>query len=938
MTRNKLALSLAGLLFAPIAGTAFAQSAPAAATQDQGQNTKQLQTITVTGSALPRVDTETPSPVTVITAQQIARSGFTTISDVVRSISADNSGTIPTSFTAGFAAGSSGVALRGLTVNSTLVLIDGHRVANYALPDDGERSFVDLNSIPMNAVERIEVLKDGASSLYGADAIAGVVNIILKSNFQGVEASAEVGTSQHGGGFTRRATFLAGGGDLQKDGHNAYVNVEYQQDNPIYNRNRSFPYNTSNLSSIGGNNLIGGQPGNNSGSIYGTVRPGQMTASGAVVAAPGTPTQILASGGCGPAASLVTNDPNNPGSYCAQNFISQYGEIAPEVKRGGISGRFTVKLSDVTTAYLDASYFQTEVVSTNGAPPQIQAGFQHNTNGIALPPTLANGQLNPNNPYAASGQYALINYAFGDLPNQGSFDNTNHNFRLTTDVTTTVGGWHLDTSVMINHTWLDIHNKGFINYNQLISDINTGAYNFVNPSANSASTRGALAPTIASQATTDLDSIDFRASRELWDLPGGALGLATGAEVRHEAQNSPQLNPLAGAQSLGLSQTIGRRNVAGAYVEVDAPVLTSLELDASGRFDHYSDFGNNFAPKVGFKWQPSEMIAVRGTFSKGFRAPSFAENGSSEAEGFVTYTPPASLAAAHGNNAYVNPYTLGQLSTANPAIKPEKSTSFTFGTVFQPLHNLSLSLDYFQIKKTNVIVQASPNAALAAYAAGQPLPAGTAVIADLPDPQFPNALPRPLIVEAPYINANSLKTKGVDLNVHFEQDIGGGVHWSSDVNATDIFTWKQTQPDGTVMQFVGTHGPFSLSSGAGTPRLRGSWANTFTYGPATVTGTFYYTSGESMTSPDLGPGCQSVNTATGMPFPSSCYLSSFLDFDLTGRYDINQHVALTASIMNVFDRKAPLDPMNYAANNYNPTYDMNGVIGRFFNLGVKVKF
>ena len=166
MKRHPLALSLAGLLLAPAAGAVFAQTA---APQDQQtaqqaapQNAKQLQTITVTGSALPRVDTETPSPVTVITAQDIARSGYTTISDVVRSVSADNSGTIPNAFTNGFAAGASGVALRGLTVNSTLVLVDGHRVANYPVADDGERSFVDLNTIPLAAVERVEVLKDDA--------------------------------------------------------------------------------------------------------------------------------------------------------------------------------------------------------------------------------------------------------------------------------------------------------------------------------------------------------------------------------------------------------------------------------------------------------------------------------------------------------------------------------------------------------------------------------------------------------------------------------------------------------------------------------------------------------------------------------------------------------------------------------------------------------
>src|ERR1700733_2005704 len=181
MKHTKLALSLAGLLAAPIASTSFAQTAPTdpsqsqpSASSSQGQppassqtNTKQMQTVVVTGSALPRIDAETPSPVTVITSQQIARSGLTTISDVVRAVSADNSGSIPNAFTNGFAAGASGVALRGLTVNSTLVLIDGHRSASYAVSDDGERSFVDLNTIPIAAIDRIEVLKAGASPIYG---------------------------------------------------------------------------------------------------------------------------------------------------------------------------------------------------------------------------------------------------------------------------------------------------------------------------------------------------------------------------------------------------------------------------------------------------------------------------------------------------------------------------------------------------------------------------------------------------------------------------------------------------------------------------------------------------------------------------------------------------------------------------------------------------
>src|SRR2546429_1853112 len=143
--------------------------------QEQAAAKQQVETVVVTGSMLRRTDTETPSPVTVISAKEIQETGLTTFADVVRTLSADNSGTLPTSFGLAFAAGSSGVALRGLTVNSTLVLIDGRRAANYALADDGVRSFVDLNTIPIDAVERIEILKDGASSIYGADAIAGVI-------------------------------------------------------------------------------------------------------------------------------------------------------------------------------------------------------------------------------------------------------------------------------------------------------------------------------------------------------------------------------------------------------------------------------------------------------------------------------------------------------------------------------------------------------------------------------------------------------------------------------------------------------------------------------------------------------------------------------------------------------------------------------------------
>jgi iron complex outermembrane receptor protein len=928
MKRNKLTCALAAFLLTPIASTAWAQAASTdAAPQDTSATPNTLQTITVTGSAIPRIDTETASPVTTISAKDIARSGYTTISDVVRSISADNSGSIPNAFTNGFAAGSSGVALRGLTVNSTLVLIDGHRAANYAVADDGERSFVDLNTIPLAAVDRIEVLKDGASSLYGADAIAGVVNVILKPGYQGVEASADVGNSAHGGGFTRKGTFLAGGGDLNKDGYNAYFSAQFEEDNAIQAGDRGFPYNTQDLSSIGGANLQPGQPANGSGSIYGSVTPGTLGTPGDVTT--GIPnngaTASLLTGGCGVKGTLTTD---KSGTYCQQNTTAQYTQIQAKTKEGGVYGRFTVKINDTTKAYVSLSYMETKTDTVN-SPAQIQSSTPNNTNNIALPVYLSNGSLNPNNPFASSGQAALLNYAFGDIPRGGTYDN--HNLRIVGDVAGTWGEWNYDAALVLNHTSLDTQLYGYLQYAGLINAINTGSYNFLNPASNSSAVRNALAPGYNKTSTSDLDALDLAANRTLFDLPGGALGMATGIQLRHEAQNDPSLNPGNEFQGLGNAQTKGSRDVEGAYLEFDAPLLESLEADLSGRVDHYSDIGTEFAPKLGLKWKPLDWLALRGTFSKGVRAPSFSENGSSSNEGFVTYNPPASFAATHGNNGYVQAYQLAQFTDANKDIKPERAKSYTLGIVLQPTSWLNASFDYYHIKKTDVITSTDPNAILDAYYAGQALPAGTQVIADKPDPLNPNALARPIEVIGSYINANSLVTDGLDVDLQGHFTFGNGIQYISDFSGTDIFSWRLTLPDGTVESFAGTHGPYNLSSGAGTPRYRESWSNTMIWNNLTLTGTFYHTSGMKNTAPDVyGSDC----IPDGY---SSCYVGSFTEFNLTSSFQFTPKIAVTASIMNAFDRKAPLDVANYAGVNYNPTYAQDGAIGRFFNLGVKVK-
>jgi len=269
-----------GSLFATtiIAGMAFAAPAYAqdAATLPGGQTTPPSETtgpnpgtpaqqapvqqtnkgsaseeIVITGSLLRRTTAETPSPVTVLSAETLAQRGINTVGEAVQRVSANNAGTIQAGWNTGFnfASGANAPSLRGLTVQDTVSLFDGLRMAVYPLADDGQRNFVDLNTIPNAIIDRIEILRDGASSTYGADAIAGVVNIITKKEIQGLHANVSYGISQRGDGKEPHVDLTYGFGDLASQGFNVYVSGEYQKTGAIFAKDRRFPFNTRDLSS-----------------------------------------------------------------------------------------------------------------------------------------------------------------------------------------------------------------------------------------------------------------------------------------------------------------------------------------------------------------------------------------------------------------------------------------------------------------------------------------------------------------------------------------------------------------------------------------------------------------------------------------------------------------------------------------------------------------
>ncbi|WP_277967853.1 TonB-dependent receptor domain-containing protein [Sphingomonas echinoides] len=942
----------------PGAAAIQTQSAPA----DAQANAETGQDIVVTGTLFRRTNTETPSPVSVITAENIAARGLTTTADVIQSISAGNGGSIPQGFGNAFASGAQGVSLRGLSTNSTLVLFDGLRPAYYPLADDGQRSFVDLNTIPGAIVERIETLRDGASSTYGADAVGGVVNVILKKEIKGVSGNVEGGISERGDAGQQRARLTAGYGDLASQGFNFYVSGEYQHQNALFANQREFPYNTKNLSSIDAGGGFTGANGNvnflapstsaSSSTTAAVVRPATYTPGNILSGVPivGGRYQVLQQGGCAGAAQPNIAHSNVNGQYCEQDQVNQYSQILPDQTRFGGTAHLTANIGANAQAYLTGTFYQS-IIFQQRTPSSLRSNNPAYTFGLVLPANLSNGTLNPQNPYAATGQGALIFYRFGDIAS--TLKNTSSTYRIAGGIDGKFGGdnsWAYTLHGTYMRTNLTQDRTGNINIAGLTSAINNGTYNFIDPTANSAAVRSLISPNQQSKAHSETAEVQGILTHALFDLPGGPLNLGVGGEFRYENIYDPTPNP--GSQFLDINafSAVGHRFVTSGFFELNAPVLKQLEVNLSGRYDHYSTGFGRFSPKVGAKFTPIRQLAIRGTYSQGFRAPSIPET-SGNVVGFVNYTPPEATQAAHGGNSYVGTYSLGLNSVGNRDLKPETSRSFTGGAVFQPVRWLSMTVDYYNIHKKDLIYNPADSTYANTYLAGGALPAGVTITPNPVDPAYPGLTPTPAFVNAAYINGQSLQTSGIDGQISASVPLGRGIKLTSSLEGTLILEYKVNTGINGVYDYLGTLGPYNTTSASGTPRWRANWQNTLEAGAYSLTATTYFTSGYKGYAADY----TGVGSCAAGRTPASSYLYNgdlsrvtggalqctvkhFLSVDLNGSVKVNDKFTFYAIVQNLFDAHAPFDPNTYGGNNYNPAWAASGIIGRSIKAGANFKF
>lgn len=1006
-TRTRL-LATAISLFA-VATPALAQDSAVtdtAAAQTMGQEEDE---IVVTGSMLRQSDTATPSPVTVVTAEVLDQRGIATVQDAIQQLSSNNGPALTNSFTANgaFAGGASAVSLRGLSTSSTLVLFDGLRAAYFPLADDGSRNFVDLNTIPDDIIDRIEVLRDGASSSYGADAIAGVVNIITRREFQGVAGRVEAGIAEAGIGANQRLTLTVGTGDLDADGYNAYLSGFYLRSEAVYNKDLRAPFNSDDLRGIcsdrtgalqcGPNNVMNGLDGDdqfpNLGFVIGTstffVRPYAATNANAL----GRYQMLNPTAGCrvgtpySPTAAELAGSNNGsvPTTLCQQDTTNAYAPVTPNIERFGASARFTTRIGDGAEAYALFN-FQQSTTNFTGGPAVIRAnantGIRYprfstataagavaagsgiltlpvyvcpqgvgSANGLNTGCNAANGVLNPNNPFAAQGQVARL---VGTLADTRTFNETRSRvYRAAFGINGSVfDDWNYRFDATAMHTDLRLRTDGFVYIQHLLDAIAQGSYNFVNPERNSAAVRDYLSPENITHDSSDLYQAQLTVTKKLFDLPGGPLQLGFGGSIFYEAVDAPSANddyngPTQRFFTLNAFGTKGSRTVTSAFAEINAPIVDMLEINASGRYDHYSSGQSAFSPKIGAKFTPIREVVLRGTYSRGFRIPSFGEANALPTTGFVSQSVsniPAAFLAQYGANCrpdnaagcpgYITVYAIGLTTLASPDLEPEKSRSFTAGILFEPIRNLTLTVDYFNIRKTGAITAPSSDPAISAYYAGTPIPAGYNVIADAPDPNHPNARPRIAFVESQLINANTIQSEGIDFGINFTRDFGG-FRWTSNLDASLILELSTTFPDGRRETYVDTLGNFNLTAGSGTFRWRGTWQNTIETGPLMLTGTVNYVGGYDLSAMDQGTEYRDCGLA---PDYVECRVKRYITVDLNATIKVTDDFSFYFNAINLFDAMPGVDPVTYGAFNYNAVQVGNNILGRQYRAGAKFRF
>ena len=855
-----------------------------------------IQRVEITGSSIKRLANETALPVQTIKREDIDKSGVTTAAELLKNISANTApltdGASITDGTSG-QRGFNGANLRGLGVSSTLVLLNGRRLANFASP--GDNAGVDLNNIPAGAIQRVEILKDGASAIYGTDAIGGVINFITRKDYQGVDLNASVAGTQHGGAGKRTASISGGTGNLSTDRFNVFGVLDVQQLDSLRSSQRSFisdrPLATT-LPALMSSNTFPANIDISSGQRNALIAAGALPAGS-------TKTRINPSSpACNPPATVyAAQGPGGP-LACSYDYMEDT-ELYPESRKIGFIGRATFQVNNEHQVFAELVQSQANsryVLSPN--PIRIRN----------LPVGLLPAKYAALKAPGLSPTFSGIRYRMEEAGNRTN-EVVSTAQRVVLGATGIIGGWDYDLGLSrAENRAVDKYVNGYVLFDKFDAGVRAGTINPFGPSGQAGLDliNSIKVNDEARKSKGISTAIDGKASKALMALEGGDLAIAVGGEVRRENTIfTPSAlllsNNIAGDRGTGsaaLSATDDSRKVYSVFTELNAPLTKQVEVQLAVRHDNYSQVGSTTNPKIGIRWQPVPTFLMRASANTGFRAPSLSDLNRpttfGSAASFLT-DPQCVKTGLDSIDGCTDQYPVERRSNAN--LKPETSRQFALGAMWDFSRQLNVSIDYWNIQKKNVISTL-----------------GEQIIVDSPAKYNGKYIQRDrdgyisnILLQKE--NQGRLKTSGLDFGVDYKSA------------AADIGRFSVNMSGTLVLKYDRQFGPLeSDRSNLGlflNDQVIQKWRHRISFGydrgPLSATLANQYSSSYTDQNTTYDPVSNTV-------LPNH-RVSAYSLWDLTASYALSKQIKLRVGMLNLLDKAPPYsNQAYYFLAGYDPTY------------------
>jgi outer membrane receptor for ferrienterochelin and colicin len=831
--------------------------------------------VIVTGSRIARPsDFESPSPVITVDHDAIEKSGYSNLQQLMDRVPANGNGAFSTrgNNQDSTANGAASISLRGLGADATLVLVNGRRVAISPFAESVTTNFVDINSLPVAAIERVEVLKDGSSAVYGSDAVAGVVNVILRKDFTGFETSVGYGNVTSGPYDEKTASAIWGTGG---DDSNVTLIFDYFKNSTLANVDRaSWSLATPNQTARGGEDFRSSRS-----------FPGRFKVNNVLQVDPACPPGQTVPGAC----------------------VYDYGPwnlLVPQAERSGL----------MLLAHQDIG---------GGARVFTELAVQHNTSMAQGAPTPLDDTASmtvpanhPNNPFPGATTIAIDRFRTVDA-GPCIWHIQSDNLRGVIGLQGEFAKWNYEVSAQRARSESDQtgnRGDGWVRTDFLQTEINAGRYNPFGGAINSQSEIAAISTSLVRRGKAELSLFSAGVSGALFDLPAESVRMAAGVEYREEEVSDVpddqfQRGLIFGTEAVSAAAS---RNIYAAYVEFSVPILKSLELSLAGRYDHYNDFGSTTNPKVAVRWSPVESLALRSSWGTGFRAPSLAQVGLGPSQSSQFFKDDFGCAV---NPGYCASTDRNLVFSGNPRLDAEKSHSFNGGAAWKPSGNLEVTLDYWDIVQKNKVDAVPLGFLYSQFCNDQN---STVCIRGTP---LPGERLGPLQqINSTFVNIGEQSASGLDLGGYFGFDAGPG-RLALGLQYSHLLKFERVELDATGQNFIRRSLDGEYEYPEDRAALTADWSSTSwgVYANLNYVGTF-------QDQPDFD-----FNGSLDYDQHDTRLVGSFTTLNLQLRYTGIKNTKLLLGIDNVLDQRPPFAIGDGDTDLYGYVQSQHSPRGRFWN-------